>query len=410
MTWDKKYLRLCSLVIAAFVLDTTTADGQPVSGGASLFHCRPAWVLEQGHLTTQLQARFWGEAAQQSYAPFGAPGERNIWNLQSAAALNYGLGAHLEAQIAPVLYQSDQNSSGQVGHDISLALTAGSLQWPGRSWFFGSQLTLLLPVGGSHNLLFEPYSPGRHMMTITSLVSYASDADFPAEALNAHLNIGYSLYDDVGLEFSNPHYQTLSFAVKHSQNLQWGAGITYPGEFFDFGLESYGLYWLQKPPLGAEGREDCIYGAFSLRYKPLRWLHPYLTVERRLSADKDETVPSMVVRGLGNLPNYPGWQLQVGMQIKLLPLHFIQSTDRDVILQRSKEREPVFEQLIKDGGLDVGNEGDLERLREERERAEKELERLRRVIETRKQEEKKPLPEEDAPPPQDMRFELDQNL
>jgi len=382
------------VLLAAALFGSLPAAGQALNGGAGLPHTRPAWVLENGQLTSQMGARFWGQAAEQSYAPWGAPGKRNIWDLQSALALNYGLGAHLEAQITPVLYQSDQSGGGRFGHDLSATMAVGSLQWPSRSIFLGAAMTAHFPTGVSHNLLFESYSPARHAVTLTGLASYAADPEFPAEAISGHLNAGYTLFDDTGLQFHNQRTGARSFVVERSQKLTWSTGLALPGAHFDFGVEGYGQNWIRQPAAGAEGREDFAYASLSLRYKPLRWCHLSLAIDRRLSSDTDETIPTMAERGLGELPNYPSWLLQLGLHLKLLPLHFLQTSDEEVIMKRGEARAPVFEKIIGEESNKEAGRDDLDRLRAEKERAEKELERLRRVIETRQQEEKKPSPDQ----------------
>ncbi|HOT97502.1 MAG TPA: hypothetical protein PLG50_07765 [bacterium] len=394
LTGFNKPARTSSILLAVALLVSLPAAGQSLNSGALLPQCRPAWVLERGHLTAHLHSGFWGRAAQQSYPPYGAPGTRNIWDLQSTFALNYGLGAHLEVQILPVLYQSLQAEGGRFGHDITLALTLGSFQKPGKSWFLGLQTAVLMPSGLGHNLLFEPYSPSRHAFTLTALASWAADSEFPAESVSAHLNLGCTLYDDVGLRFADRILRTESYALKRSQNLAWSAGLSLPRDYFDWGLETYGLTWIQKPPAGAEGREDYLYACLSMRYKPWHWLHLSLALDRRLSSGTDETIPSLAARGLGALPNYPAWRLELGLHFKLLPVTLILSDDREILLKRGEERSPVVEQILDNSTRGAESKDDLERLRAERERAEKELERLRRVIETRQQEEKKPAPDQ----------------
>lgn len=382
------------LLVTTVLLASLTAAGQGVNNGALLPHSRPAWVLERGYLTAHLQSGFWGRAEEQSYPPFGAPGTRNIWDLQSTLTLNYGLGAHLEAQIMPVLYQSLQAEGGRFGHDLTLGLTLGSLQGPGKSWRVGLQAAAFLPAGLGHNRLFEPYSPSRHALTLGALASWAADPEFPAESFNAHLNLGSTLYDDVGLRFSDRFLRTESYAIKRSQNLAWSGGLALPRDYFDWGLEVYGLTWLQRPPAGAEGREDYLYASLSTRYKPWHWLHLYLALDRRLSSGADETIPSLAARGLGALPNYPAWRIELGLHLRLLPVTLIRSDDREILLKHGEERSPVVEKILDDASRSTEEKDDLERLRAERERAEKELERLRRVIETRQQEEKKPAPDQ----------------
>ncbi len=390
-----RYFPLARRVLFAAALSgSLPASGQALNGGAGLPHTRPAWVLDNGQLTSQMGARFWGQAAAQSYAPFGAPGKRNIWDLQSALAVNCGLGAHLEAQITPVLYQSDQSGGSTFGHDLSATLAVGSLQWPAPSWFLGAAMTAHFPAGARHNLLFEPYSPGRHAVTLTGLASYAVDPEFPAEALSGHVNVGYTLFDDTGLQFHDPITGARSFVVQRSQKFSWSAGVALPGAHFDLGIEGYGQHWLRQPAAGAEGRENFSYASLSLRYKPLRWCHLSLALDRRLSADADETIPAMAERGLGELPNYPSWLLNLGLHLKLLPLYIMQTSDEEVIMQRVEERTPVFEKIIGEESSKEANRDDLDRLRAEKERAEKELERLRRVIETRQQEQKNPPPDQ----------------
>lgn len=367
---------------------------QPLNGGAGLPHTRPAWVLERGHLTAQMGTRFWGTAVEQSYAPYGAPGKRNIWDLQSALSLNWGLGAHLEAQAAPVVYQSDQSGSGAYGQQLAVGFTLGSLRWPARSWFVGAGFTGLLPTGSGRNFLFSEYDADAHALIVSGLVSYAMDPDFPAAAPSLHLNAGYTLYDDVGRLLSGDAQDPDAHVLRHSTNLRVSGGVLFPGERFDLGVEAYGVAWLQRPPAAAEGREDFGYASLSLRYKPLNGLHLTLAADRRLTPDRDATRPTLAERGLGQTSNYPGWRLNLAVSAQLLPLTMLRTGSRELFIRRADERAPVFEKIIDDGSGSPGRQEELNRLREERKRTEMEMERLRRIIEGRQVPEKK-----EEPPP-----------
>lgn len=371
------------------------AAGQPLNGGAGLPHTRPAWVLERGHLTAEMGARFWGTAVEQSYAPYGAPGKRNIWDMQNALALNWGLGARLEAQAAPVIYQSDQSGSGIYGQQLAVGLMLGSLRWPARSWHLGAGLTGLLPTGSGRNFLFSEYDADAHALILSGLVSYAFDPDFPAAAPSLHFNAGYTMHDDLGKLLTGEALNPDAHVLRRSRNLRWSGGVLFPGERFDLGVEAYGLAWLQRPPAAAEGREDYGYASLSLRYKPANWLHFALAADRRLTADHDATRPTLEERGLGETGNYPGWRLHLRMGAQLLPLTVLKTGNREHFIRRADERAPVFEKIIDDGSGSPGRQEELNQLREERKRTEKEMERLRRIIEGKQVTEKKEVP----PPP-----------
>ncbi len=375
------------IVLVVFVNGVQAAS--VANGGFGLPHVRAAWVLDKGHLTANAYTRFWGRTAPQSYAPFGTPGDRAVWDLHTAFMLNLGVGAQIELELSPVLYQSDQSEKGQSLHDIQAGATVALPSWPTPAVQWGARFTFTIPQGKRHNLLFEEYSASAYAFSCAGLLSYAFDPVFPQEAPSLHFNAGYHLYNDIGEVLTGDYFDPNSQVIRRSQWLGYSLGLLLPGERFDWGAECYGMHWLQQPPKAAEGREDHLYGGLFLTYKPLHWLRFRLGGEIRLSEDSDETVPSLADRGLGEFPNYNDWRLQLGVQMNVLPLHLLRTTTRELFIRRADERRELFEQIIDDGSRSPATASELERIRAERTRAEKELERLQKILDRRKEAEKR---------------------
>ncbi len=377
------------ILLAALVVTEASRAATPLQGGFGLPHVRAAWVLDKGYLSAATDMRFWGKTAPQQYALFTKSGERSLWDLQNVFMLNLGIGAHSEVELLPVIYQSDQSHAGLWLHDLQVGITTASWPWPMPALQWGGRFVVTIPTGERHNLLFEEYSVNAFAFSCSALMSYAFDTSFPRDAASLHLNAGYHIYNDVGEMLTDRFEDPYSHVLKRSQWLAYGAGVLLPGERFDGGVECHGVHWLQPPPPAAEGREAYLYAGLFLGYKPLRWLQFRIGGEKRLSGDHDATIPSLQARGLGEFPNYHAWRVQLGLRMQVLPLHLLRSTSRDPFIRRADERQELFKQIIDDGSRAPASSSELERIRSERARAEKELERLQKILEKRKETEKR---------------------
>lgn len=368
------------MVVFVFtLLFVAASEAIVINGGKGLPHTRAAWVSNVGHLTVLTHTRFWGQVHQINNQALGLKTAITVWDVQGLVSLDYGLGKHFGLNVTPIAFQDDQSEYGQYPWDTFIGLKIGSFGSKISSLSYGVQLNARFPSGEVHNIKFEDYNTSTVSFGFTGLLSYALDPLYPEDALNMHFNLGYINHNDVG-EVLSPYKGDQGSNVLHqSQQGIYGLGIILPTESFDYGLELYGNYWLQKPPAAAAGRESYMYMNASIKYKPYRWCNFILSGEYRMTSNKEETIGPRAVPD--NLPNYATWRINLGAQFTLLPTSVFRTSEREILMQRAENRRELFEQIIKERRETESAEEELERIREERRKAERELERLRKILE-----------------------------
>lgn len=363
------------LIVLLFGL-TPSLYSTGLNGGNGLTYLKSAWNLKPGYLTLYGRTRFFGKVA----APEQATAV-TYWDVQGALSINYGISDHIELAISPVMYQDTHK--GKTGYnipdDLFLGLKFGSYNLKGTSLTWSVSLDSRFPTAKHHNIPFEPYSAGTIEWGFTGILTYSQDPLYPEDNLNVHANLGYINHNDVGQKLSQFAPNNAS-VTNMSQQLLYGVGMKIPSSEFDFSIELYGNKFLQQPPGTAYSLENYIYLSPGVSYRAYRWLTLNFATDLRLSSDKDETfthekaIPE-------DLPNYPSWRINLGMNLTLLPTSVYRLSDKDILMRKAESRRELFEQIIKEQRETESAEEELERIKEERRKAERELERLRRILE-----------------------------
>lgn len=373
----KLHLVLSLLLGGLLVLPVQLSAQLNFNGSRGLTYVRSAWTLEPGFLTVQALTRSFGKVGNFANGPV------TIWDVTGRFSVNYGLGDYLELNVSPILY-GDTNRGGDginLPDDLFLSLKLGSLSTPGSSIAYGFTLDARFPSGQMHNIPFEPYSAGRAAWGASALLTYSKDPLYPEDATNVHFNLGYWNHNDVGARISRANAPGAE-PQSMSQELIYGAGVKIPTDKFDFSVELFGSFFLQRPPEAAYSREDYVYIAPTVYYKPYGWLNLYFGGDFRLSNSDDQTNYDLIGRTLPNSqPDYPGWRVKFGTQFTLLPTSVYRVSERDILMQKAETRRELFEQIIREQRQTESAEAELQRIKEERRRAERELERLRRILE-----------------------------
>lgn len=345
-----------------------------LNGGNGLTYVKSAWNLKPGFLTLYGRTRFFGKVSTQ-----GQASATTFWDVQGAFSFNYGINDHIELAISPVMYQdTHQGKSGyNFPDDLFLGLKFGSYNLKGTSLTWAISLDSRFPTGKYHNLPFEPYSAGTIEWGFTGMLTYSRDPLYPEDNLNIHANLGYLNHNDVGQKLSQSDISVTNM----SQQFLYGIGMKLPSSEFDFSIELYGNKFLQQPPQTAYSLEDYIYLTPGISYKAYRWLTLNFATDLRLSPDKDES-DELLAKFFGtDMPNYPGWRINLGMTLTLLPTNVYQLSDKEILMKKAESRRELFEQIIKEQRETESAEEELERIKEERRKAERELDRLRRILE-----------------------------
>ncbi len=395
--WDMKASKP-ALILMIMLLIVSAAGAVVINGGKGLPHTNAAWVTETGRLTLLSHSRFWGKVGQQPGVTDELQTAITVWDVQGLVSFCYGMGKHFEVNVTPIVYQDDQTQTGVYPYDTFLGLKIGSFGSKASSLGYGVQLNARFPTSGVKNVWFEDYTAGTTEWGFTGLLSYAYDPLYPEDAFNLHANLGYLNHNDVGEVLTDNKLDPKGQVLHQSQEGLYAIGLTIPTEGFDYGLEMYGNFWMQKPPLTAASREPYMYMNASVKYKAYRWFTFFVSGDYRLTTDKDETVgPKITPR---DMTNYNTWRINVGAKITLLPTSVFRTTERDILMQKAESRRELFEQIIKERRETESAEEELERIKEERRKAERELDRLRKILEGTSQQGQptQSLPQEPATP------------
>jgi len=350
-----------------------------LNGGSGLTYVKSAWNLKPGFLTLYGRTRFFGKVAALSETQSQAV---TYWDVQGALSINYGISDHIEFAVSPIMYQ-DNHKGGKgynVPDDLFLGLKLGSYMIKGTSLTWAVSLDSRFPTAKYHNIPFEPYSAGAVEWGFTGMLTYSKDPLYPEDNLNVHANFGYNNHNDVGKKltiFSSDKTSVTSM----SQQLFFGTGFKIPTPDFDFSIELFGNKFLQSPPSAtAYSLEDYLYLTPGVSFKAYRWLTLSFATDLRLTPDKDETLYTYGGQ-INDMPNYPSWRINLGLNIILLPTTVYRLSDKDILMKKAESRRELFEQIIKEQRETESAEEELDRIKEERRKAERELERLRRILE-----------------------------
>ncbi|OQX87383.1 hypothetical protein B6D60_03985 [candidate division KSB1 bacterium 4484_87] len=389
---SKRAIRGGAVVIILLVLFSGVyANG--LTGGRGLTYVKSAWNLKPGYLTMLARSQVWGKVVSKNLPT--TTSSIGVWDIQGALSFSYGFSNHIEMSIAPIVYQDTQRGEKKymAPGDLYLGLKFGSYNIKGTSLTWGVSVNSRFPTGKEANIQFEPYSAGTVEWGFLGMLSYSRDPLYPEESLNVDFNLGYINHNDVGEKLSgneNDPYGVPSM----TQEFLFGAGVKIPANGFDFSLELFGNSFIQKPPKEtAYSVENYLFLTPTISYQAYRWLNLRVGADFRLTSDKDETTYQFISHS-DDLPNYPGWRLNFGMNLLLLPVSAYKTSDKDVLIKKAESRRELFEQIIREQKETESAEEELQRIKEERRKAERELERLRKILEGEK---KKPTKQ---PPPQ----------
>ncbi|MBM3328872.1 MAG: hypothetical protein FJY67_05270 [Calditrichaeota bacterium] len=376
------------LLLVAMVAAGPTFAGQ-FYGGKGLLHTNSALVLPPGALDMSLYMRgfLWIKAS-----------DNYVTNGTSALATAFGFSRHLELGFTQVLYQ-DLNGTKRPAADKNKTVvipgnTFVRFKWGGYpiggNLYWGIMPALRYRVALYQDVQFEPYEGIGIEAELSGLLSYYMKPLYPDEAPSFHLNLGYLNHNDG----TNPG--------NASQGVNYLVSAIFPRPRFDYGVELYGSNFLKRPPLTTLGREDWAYMTPFVRYKLFKGMHFTMGLDVLLIGGEETSRP----RAHNDL-NYATWRISGKM-------NFVPSTSfyaaptfvkADQPGGTGKERrsyssstgggptptfsrQELFRWGIEERGLDAQSiDLDLEKIRQERKRAEEELQQLKQKLEAKQRRE-----------------------
>jgi hypothetical protein len=383
----KRFRLSITCAVLTSLLSVSLGNAQYHAGGRGLMYVHSARTLSKGNLHSYFHSRFFGDIGKFQPQYF----LNAYWNVQASFALNYGLTNRFELSLLPIVYQD--TNRGEKGYnlpdDLFLKLKFGSIGSPGSRLKYGALLSTRLPLGGTHNVVLEPYSAGTLEIGIAGLASYAKDALFPDESLNFHLNLGFLSHNDAGETLTELSSDTLS-NTGISSEFTYGLGLRYPFERLGLALELNGNYFIKQPAPTAYSRENYLYLTPGLSYRiSPRWQFD-LAVDVRLASDSDETEFGFIDPTPEEMPgSYSGWRVNLGLKYEIIPSLLHRIYDNELANGKVVTRRDLFEQLVREMQENDNSEKELKKVAAERLKGEKEAGRLR-VAGDGKKKEKKP--------------------
>lgn len=307
----------------------------------------------------------------------------NYWLVASNFVFTYGIVDHIDASLGLRLYQDTHFSNEyNLPDDIFITIKAGSFMF-GRNHFSQSIMTSFrIPTGEVHNYPFTEYTTNSFQYAFMYAVSYYKDPYLPERAFNAHFNMGWWNYNELGtLLYERANGDKLE-ATKNSSDFRMALAFAFPTGVFDFRLELTGMLFLQDPDKFVYSAEEWAFLTPSIRYRPLNWIDFDFGVDFRLSSGERNNTSGIpeISSNLDLPPNFPDWKVNLGMNLKLNLTSKNATSDLSYEEKRAREKIDMFEKVVQEQEKSESVQGEIDNLKKVREEAEKEIEELKKIL------------------------------
>jgi hypothetical protein len=343
-------------------------------GSRSLLHTHTGRVINKGALEAKTTMSFYTQLAEYLVTVPGAT-DHNMYLVAGNLVLTYGAFSNFDITIAPRIYQdTHRGDKVNLPDDIFVSLKAGSFGFGGRKFYGSGMLNFRIPTGEMHNYPYTEYASGAFEYGLMTAFSYYADPYLPDRAFSTHINLGWYNHNEAGKEIYHTHKSKVN-----SADLQYGLGLVYPVDLFDFMLEINGINYLTQPDSFVYSRENWLYVTPTIKYKPYSWFSIDLGMNIRASASN--THNKTVAQNLKvNTPMYVPWRVQLGLNFKILPLPTGPASPAEIEREQFKRRVDFFQSIIEERERVEEVQEELDQLKREREEAEKELEELKQIL------------------------------
>lgn len=311
-------------IVVILILMQAVVFGQ-FPGSKSLMHTQTGRTFEQGRLEIHSNMNFYTKLADFAGNPSLKPANftaANYWVVAGNLLLTYGILDNLDVTIAPRIYQ-DTNRIGEYNlpDDIFITVKGGSFDFANRRFYGALMLNTRIGTGDVHNYPFTEYASGAFEYGFMGAVSYYMDPYLPDRSLSAHLNLGWYNHNEAGkVMYSYPKSKVELKSQVNSQEFQYGLGVAFPVDLFEFRLELNGVSFITQPDTMVYSRENYTYITPSVRYQPYNWVSMDLGFDIRVSGDEEQTSGVPVLTKSLDLPNYMPWRVNLGLNLTILPL------------------------------------------------------------------------------------------
>jgi hypothetical protein len=374
---------MTKLRIAVLLILTQAMVFGQFPGSKSLLHTQTGRTFEQGRLEIHSNMNFFTKLAEFAGNPSLKPESftsANYWLVQGNVLLTYGVLDNFDITIAPRVYQDTHYiNEYNLPDDIFITLKGGSFDFGNRQFYAAGMMNMRVGSGEQHNYPFTEYASGAFEYGFMGALSYYMDPYLPDRSLSAHLNLGWYNHNEAGDVLYKRGDTELKSQV-NSTEFQYGLGLSYPVDLFDFRLELNGVGFIQQPDTMVYSRENYMYLTPSVRYQPYDWVSMDLGIDIRVSGDEETTSGVNLFTKTLDLPNYAAWKVNLGLNLTVLPLSQSAQSPAEIEREQFNKRIDFFQNIIEEREKAEDVEEELDRLKLEREDAEKELEELKQIL------------------------------
>jgi hypothetical protein len=367
-------MKTITTILGIMIFFSFSASQMINVGSRSLLHTHTGRVLNKGALELKTNMNFYTQLAEYLTTPPSGASDHNMYLVAGNIVLTYGAFGNFDITIAPRIYQDTHRGDKiNLPDDIFVSLKAGSFAFGNRKFFGSGLLNFRIPTGEMHNYPYTEYASGAFEFGVMSAFSYYADPYLPDRAFSTHINLGWYTHQEANREIYRSHK-----AEFNSRELQFGLGLVYPVDLFDFILEVNGINYLTQPDSFVFSRENWLYVTPTVKYKPFRWLSIDLGMNIRVtpSYTNDKTLQTNI-----NTPMYVPWRVQLGMNFRILPLPTGPASPAEIEREQFERRVDFFQSIIEERERVEEVQEELDKLKREREEAEKELEELKQILE-----------------------------
>ncbi len=353
------------------------------SGGHGLFFTQSPLNYETGQLSMNVYTRGFMQR------------EPRITHGSMAMTAEFGFTNRFEVGISLIAYQTVHYGSDPVAQGANMVPgnTRFRAKWGGFNFNMGEKkiynaysIMIDYRTGKQYNIYLEPYQDYAISGRIDTYFGYYWRPMSIAESPALYFNIGYINYND---------FETITGSA---QGLPIAIGFTKPNIKKAYSLELHGDFFLKRPTENKYSRENYLYLTPGYKYNMYLGLSFGFSLDVLVYTEKEKSNYDL---GSG-FPQYPPWRLNFKLgftpSTAFYQIPTFEKPTKETIRQYSgtpgarefqtlsarrtiTDKKSLFEWVVDENQGAQYIDLELEKIREERKRAEKELLKLKNEIE-----------------------------
>ena len=369
--------RIFVVIILSFML-ISSAFAVQFGGGKSLNYTASALTNAPGQLTIDSFLRGYKKSADITHSSF-------------ALAVNFGFTNRVEMGLIQVVGQEVQYGSNPAKPatymspgNTQFVFKYGNFQFKETSLYYMFDMIIGYRSASQYNLYLEPYYDYGISGRIDANFSYYTDVTNIWETPSYHFNVGYINYND-------------GFAIMESaQSIPFSLGYVMSDIKRDYSFELHGNFYTRRPGQHVYSRENYMYFCPGVKFKLFLGLNLGVALDV-LVFTENETSEVLLPSGF---PQYPTWRMNFKLgyspSTAFYQIPTFEKPSRENIRQVSQpatqgfsplsarrtitDKKSLFEWVVDENQGAQYIDLELEKIREERKRAEKELLKLKKEI------------------------------